>query len=126
MGDSPEEREWKKHLWHPHRFVEIDQPDLTYRSGDSSSRIDRVYANPHRSDHLKATWTAAALDWRQKASSHRPVEVKRVAHSMETGGRPYLRKSQPYRGGPSGGHRIGKIGWPKNTGNALLRGISSF
>ena len=71
--DHAEESHFQRFVAHPHGLFELYQPEFTFASTCSRSRIDRLYANHHVAEQLDKHMLTAALEWKPEISSHRAV-----------------------------------------------------
>ena len=75
--DTAEEEHWRTTIAEPLHMREIGQKDMTFKTAQSCSRLDRVYTNHHTADFCRSTFFAAAWPWPHDVSDHRPVSYGR-------------------------------------------------
>ena len=77
--------QWRKVLELPFGFHDLYQPEPTYASPDSRSRIDRIYSNQHDTEFLDKTFTCTALHWNPALSRHRPLSFRKSVSETRGG-----------------------------------------
>ena len=75
--DAQEQTRWKQWIEAPYGIHELHQPNMTYASPNSRSRLDRFYCNQDATDGLDRHMVCAAMAWRPELSRHRPISFRR-------------------------------------------------
>jgi len=104
---------WRNLVEAPYGFHELFQPELTYASPDSRSRIDRIYCNQYDVEYMDKSFSCTALNWNPALSRHRPVSFRKC---LATGAADMAR--------PIGDQVLEHPDWPRQVSlawHALLR-----
>jgi len=80
---------WRDLVETPFGFHELFQPEPTYASPDSRSRLDRVYSNQWDTEFMDKAFSSTALRWTPHLSRHRPLSMRKsLPASTQNGNRP--------------------------------------
>ena len=76
--DCRDTTNWRSLMETPFGFHEVFQPELTYASPDSRSRIDRIYSNQYDVEYLDKSISCTALNWKPLLFRHRAVSFRKT------------------------------------------------
>ena len=75
--DMHDAQRWRNLIEDRHQVHELYQPEMTYASPNSRSRIDRYYCNQYDVEYLDRVFTCTALSWIPALSRHRPISFRK-------------------------------------------------
>ena len=79
--DHRESSCWRNLIEKPFGFHELFQPEPTYASPDSRSRLDRIYSNQYDTEFMDKSFSCTALNWQPELSRHRPISFRKCVAS---------------------------------------------
>ena len=75
--DRHEAQQWRSLVESRHNVHELYQPEMTYASPNSRSRIDRFYCNQYEVEYMDRSFACTALSWDPALSRHRPISFRK-------------------------------------------------
>ena len=76
LRDTQEQPKWKTCIEASFGIHELHQPNMTYVSPNSRSRLDRFYCNQDVTDGLGRHMACTVLEWKPDLSRHRTISFR--------------------------------------------------